>query len=344
MGWARAVICTLAMVASVPGLAVAAVASRAPTPAEYSAITSAFKHDSRPGHRHADDRIIEIRVTAHGVPVTHVFFVRRLAHVSTSRANGDIGQCGSCSDYYFKASGQWKPDPKVTKALRDQLREIIPAWDIDFKGSVRGDLSASAPGDVASNPYCEKPPVVESDGSSLHFEAGFGPVGVDGLSDSGVGKTTGSGSYRLQQQPGCVNNSNPVAPQTSSCSADFFTPIFARGAVPHVQLSGLVDRRRNHELRLNAPVPAQRPADCAAPNAWLYWSDGPFILLHSVLVPDAQLARGSSFTIKANAKKSFPCFAPEGYANAKCSETATWSGTIQVTPLPDWRKLNWANL
>jgi hypothetical protein len=319
----------------------AGAASRAPTASEYQAITRAFQRDARPGHRHAHDRIIEVRETVGGSPVARVFFARLRAHMGTSRANGGIGQCGDCSDYYFRPTGQWKPDPKVSKAIRDQLKEAPPAWDARFVGTGTDHIDASAPGDVASNPYCRQPPVVETGDSSFKFDVGWGVLGIEGLATSGVGGTTGRGSFTHQEKPGCVNQTEPITPMTSTCTTRFFTsPI---GKAPHATLSWAVDSKGNHELRLHAPTPDQRPAGCAAPTEWFIESQGPVLFLRSVLVPDAEIVRGSEIFIKVGDKRSFPCFNPAGYRNSKCGEVISWSGTIQLKPEPDWRKLHFTD-
>jgi hypothetical protein len=318
----------------------ARAASRAPGAGDYRGISSAFSHDSRPGHRHAHDRIVEIRETVGGSPVARAFFARLRARRATSRGNGDIGQCGNCSDYYFKPTGQWKPDPNVTKSIRDQLKEAPNAWDVRFQGSGTDQINASAPGDTASNPYCNKPPVIETSGATFSFGIQFSPLGVDGLSASGVGSTTGNGSHRYQEQPGCVNNNNASSPQTNSCTDQFFTPVFQKA--PHAQLSGAVNRGGFHELRLHAPAPMQRPLDCASPDEWWLESQGPILFIRSVLVPDSSIVAGSTIRIPVGDKRGFPCFLPAGYKNSKCGETVEWTGTITLTPLPDWRKLSFS--
>lgn len=301
------------------------VTSQAPDAADYAAITHAFRTDLRLGRTfRAHSRILEIRETVQGRPVARVFFTGIGAHPSSLGGS-------AFSAFYFGRTGEWRPDYRVSKKLANSLRLAPTRWNVRYVGSGTETTRGSSPGEVDQNPDCQIPPVTEKGQSRFAFDASW-QLSVVGLDTSGVGKTTGTGTNQTDEQSGCIWNSGPVAPQSSHCSVTFRGSL-VQGAF-HSQLSAVVDRAGNHELRLRLPIPANDPPLCGAPEAWETDADGPIAYEHSILVPDARLARDSSFYQKVGfSEKVF-----EACLFAKpqitCNAQMGWTGRIAFVPVP----------
>src|SRR6185312_6998660 len=263
----------------------AKVTSRAPSASEYRGIARAFKSD----RRHRGDRIEQVRVTRSGPAVARVFYIPPKGHTSTSRHTVGPGlNCFNCSDAYEQHGRGWKPDYNLTRRLLRALHAIPDVWTVTFRGSGTDQRTASAPGDVAGNPFCHQPPAQESDGSSFSFDSQWAYLAADDGAKVGIGTLRGSGSYTLRELPGCVNQADPIVPQTTTCTVRYHSSFLGHGPIARMTLA--VDAKGNHELRLHAPIPISDPSDCAAPDDWWIDSAGPVVFLRSVLIPDASLA------------------------------------------------------
>lgn len=317
----------VAALLSAPAAAQARVTSRAPTASEYRGIARAFAAD----RRHRGDRIEQVRVTRSGTPIARVFYVPPKGRTSTARDTVGPGlNCVNCTSAYERHGSEWKPDYKLSRALLRQLHAVVDEWTVVFKGSGTDDRTASAPGDVVANPSCKRAPAQESDGSSFSFRTDFAYVAADDRAKLGVGTVTGSGSSTLRELPGCVNQTDPIVPQTQSCTVTISSLPVGRGLLARMTLA--VDARGNHEVRVHAQVPTVDPSDCAAPDDWWIDSAGPVVFLHSVLVPDASLAAGRFFGVRVGARKRVDCFDLSSYPHYSCDEALRWSGEVFFQP------------
>jgi hypothetical protein len=303
----------------------ARVSSRAPDATDYAGITHAFRADPRLGRAfRAHSRILEIRETLHGPLVARVLFVGLGAYATDLAGH-------AFSAFYFKPTGEWTPDPKVSKKLARSLGPVPGAWYVRYRGSGTETRHGSSPGEVADNPDCQIPATTEKGQSSFSFSAGW-TLDVNGMDRPGVGSVNGTGTEQTDEQPGCISMLGPVAPQSAHCS------VTTRGSLLsgdfHSQLSAMVDGQANHELRLRLPIPSNTPPTCGAPEAWEHSADGPIVYEHSIFVPDAKLAAGASFvqTIGANTDVFDPCLF--GKPDVTCSAQMSWTGTISFTPAP----------
>jgi len=302
--------------------------SRAPTASEYTGIARAFQAD----RRHARDRIEQVRVTRSGRPIARVFSIPPKGHTSTSRNTVGPGlNCFNCSNAYEEhIPGEWKPDYRLSRKLAQQLHPVTDVWEVTFKGSGTDDRTASAPGDVAGNPYCHQAPVQESAGSTFSFRSGWTYLAADDEPKTGLGTDGGSGSWTLRELPGCVNQVEPIVPQTQSCTARYGNPPLQRGPIARMTLA--VDSKGNHELRLHAQVPYPDPSDCAAPSDWWIDTAGPVLYTHAVLVPDASVAAGRFFSVRVGGRRRVVCFDLSSYAQYRCDEGLSWSGEVFFQP------------
>lgn len=334
--------CSLTFAAGATASVTAAtvVRSRAPSTADYAAISRAYHADRRLGWKfRAHSRIIEIRETIGPRPLARVVFTGTGAFAATGSGSGGWGEVFSA--FYFKPTGEWKADGNVSKKVAARLK-TVPAWNVRYVGSGTETKNGSSPGEVQKNPYCGLPAAVEKGWSQFNFSAGW-RLNVDSTMASGVGDVKGTGTDEIDQQPGCVGMQGAVAPQSTHCSVAF------KSSWPdsnfYGQLSGAVDSRSNHELRLRMSTVLNDPPLCSAPAVWEHDADGPIAYEHSILVPDGRLARGSVFTTKVAIDKALaPVDCLFGYPDVTCNRQLTWKATISFSPLklPKLKNVNFS--
>ncbi len=338
----------LASLAGLPSGALAArVTSRAPTVAEDAAIVHAFYAD----RHHRGKPIVEIRVTRQrqGHRVARVTSINRRVHASAARADAPAARATGDAyyevDYYsWRPTGEWKRDDAVSRKLAHRLHPVPDFYDVRFTGSGTDTTQGYDPGELPSNPDCRVPAKTVNGKTAFRFHIEFREglsfqastaIAIDGIDASGTSTTA--------EQPGCVHTVSdgdghpvqvptPTAPATH-CSVGWH-PVTTddKLAFGHSHLTRTTDSHGNHELRLNLPTESPDNPGCAAPDGWTRDSSGPVVFLHSILIPDSELARGKP--IVRNLRYSVKPFCASGFGGSKCSEQLAWSGKVILTPQP----------